>query len=334
MAKAKDAEKSAQAAKEQAPRKRRKRVAEAASRGLTAAQVAATAPPAKVGQLIESIEQAGGRTIGAYRDPLGGHWQVLACLPVEQVQPTPFQRDLSEAHVARLSDVVERMDRFLDPIIAVQDAGGVFWTPNGHHRLAAMRQLGARSIMAVAVPDQEVAYQILALNTEKGHNLREKSLEVIRMARALAELDPRPEKDFALEFEEAALLTLGVAYEQRGRLAGGAYHPVLRRVDGFLGSALPKSLQVRASRAERLIALDDKVNAAVAALKERGFASPYLKSFVVARINPLRFKRGATSTFDETMEAMLSAADRFDAKRVKIGDVASAFGPAGEGETP
>jgi ParB family chromosome partitioning protein len=332
MGKAKDGDKSPQTTQEQTPRKRRKRKAEAASRGLTATQVAAPSPPVNVEQLVESITQAGGRTIGAYRDPLGGHWQLLASLPIAQVQPTPFQRDLSEPHVLRLADVVNRMDRFLDPIIAVQGTGGVFWTPNGHHRLAAMRQLGARSIMAVVLPDQEVAYQILALNTEKGHNLREKSLEVIRMARALADLDPRPEKEFALEFEEAALLTLGVAYEQRGRLAGGAYHPVLRRVDGFLGSALPKSLQVRESRAERLLALDDKVNAAVAALKDRGFVSPYLKSFVVARINPLRFQRGAKATFDETLEAMLNAADRFDAKRIKIGDVATAFGPAGEGE--
>jgi ParB family chromosome partitioning protein len=314
MGKAKDGDKSPQTTQEQTPRKRRKRKAEAASRGLTATQVAAPSPPVNVEQLVESITQAGGRTIGAYRDPLGGHWQLLASLPIAQVQPTPFQRDLSEPHVLRLADVVNRMDRFLDPIIAVQGTGGVFWTPNGHHRLAAMRQLGAR------------------LNTEKGHNLREKSLEVIRMARALADLDPRPEKEFALEFEEAALLTLGVAYEQRGRLAGGAYHPVLRRVDGFLGSALPKSLQVRESRAERLLALDDKVNAAVAALKDRGFVSPYLKSFVVARINPLRFQRGAKATFDETLEAMLNAADRFDAKRIKIGDVATAFGPAGEGE--
>ena len=36
------------------------------------------------------------------------------------------------------------------------------------------------------MPDPQVAFKILALNTEKAHNLREKSLETIRMARALA----------------------------------------------------------------------------------------------------------------------------------------------------
>lgn len=69
--------------------------------------------------------------------------------------------------------------------------------------------------------------KILALNTEKAHNLREKSLEVIRMARDLAGKEPLSEKVYEFEFEEAAFLTLGVCYEQNGRFAGGAYHPLL-----------------------------------------------------------------------------------------------------------
>jgi ParB family chromosome partitioning protein len=202
---------------------------------------------------------------------------------------------------------------------------------HGHHRLSAMRKLGARSILALVVPELSVAYQILAMNTEKGHNLREKSLEVIRMARSLAELDPRPEKDCALEFEEADYLTLGLAYEKRGRLSGGAYHPVLRRVEAFIESPLPEALRIRERRAEKLLALDDMVATAVAALKERGFTSPYLKAFVVARLNPLRFRRGATMSADEALEAMAAAAAKFDAEKVKIGDLAAAPpGPAEE----
>jgi len=311
-------------------RRRKKKGAEAASRGLTAEQVAGASPPEELEKVSQAVAARGGSVLGTYRDPLGGHWHVLACLPLDQVEPTPFQRDLSETHVARLADVIERTGRFLDPIIVTLNESGSFWTPNGHHRLGAMRQLGARSIMAIVVPDREVAYQILALNTEKGHNLREKSLEVIRMARALAGLDPRPEKDFALEFEEPALLTLGATYEQRGRFSGGAYHPVLRRVDAFLASALPKALEVRSQRAARLLELDDKVIEAVAGLKERGFTSPYLKAFVVARVNPLRFKRGAAMSFDEAFESMLKTVRRFDPNKIQLGDIASAFGPATE----
>ena len=67
----------------------------------------------------------GGAVLATYRDPLGGKWQVLAALPVEAVEPTPFQRDLSEAHVDKLSVAIDKLDRFLDPIVAVPagDAG-------------------------------------------------------------------------------------------------------------------------------------------------------------------------------------------------------------------
>ena len=306
------------------PAKPRKKKGAASIKGLTALEVTSDAPPAEIESLGQAIRESGGGVVGSYRDPPGGHWHIVASLPIEKVEPTPFQRDISKTHVDRLGSVIGRMGRFLDPIIVVRTSEGMFWTPNGHHRLGAMRQLGAQSILAVVVPELSVAYQILAMNTEKGHNLREKSLEVIRMARSMADLDPRAEKDFALEFEEPDYLTLGAAYEQRGRLSGGAYHPVLKRVEVFLDLPLPEALKVREARAEKLLALDDKVGDAVSALKERGFTSPYLKAFVVARLNPLRFRRGATMPADDALDAMMTAAEKFDAARVKVGDLAAA----------
>src|SRR5947199_10419771 len=99
-----------------------------------------------------------------------------------------------------------------------------------------MQQLGAKSIVALVVPEPEVAHRILLLNTEKAHNLRERALEVVRLAEALAALDDRPEREFAIEFEEAALLTLGLCYQQNGRFSGGVYHPVLKRCDTLLSA--------------------------------------------------------------------------------------------------
>jgi ParB family chromosome partitioning protein len=308
-------------------KKKKKAAAEPRSRGLEASRLAGGSPPAKVEALGRAVEGEGGAVLAVYRDPLGGNWQLLASLPIDRVEPTPFQRDLSESHVARLADVIGRLDRFLDPIIAVRGAEGGYWTPNGHHRLAAMRALGARAIVALVLPEPEAAYRILALNTEKAHNVREKALEVIRMARSLAQLDPRPEKEFSLEFEEPSLLTLGLCYEKRGRFSGGVYAPMLRRVEVFLGAKLPAALALREERAQALLELDDAVVAAVAELKERGFESPYLKAFVVARINPLRFQRGARSTFEDTVPKMLAAAKRFDAAKVKAGQLAAASGP-------
>lgn len=311
-------------------RSRKKKGAEPASRGLKASQLIELTPPPKIAALREAIGSDGGSVLGVYRDPFGGHWQILAGLPVDKVVPTPFQRDLSETHVGRLADVIDRLDRYLDPVIVVRTQDGQYWTPNGYHRASAVRRLGGRSITALVLSDEEVAYRILALNTEKAHNLREKSLEVIRMARALAEADRRPEKAFVLEFEEAAYLTLGLCYEERGRLAGGAYHPVLKRVDSFLDAPLPKALEIRKERAAKVLELDDAVGAAVNGLKARGFTSPYLRAFVVARINPLRFKRGTSAEFDATLDRMISAAKRFDAAGVRPDQLAAASGPPEE----
>jgi ParB family chromosome partitioning protein len=314
-----------------AARPRRKKEALAAgARGLAARELGAGPPPPEVEALRRQIEGDGGSVLATYREPVGGAWAVLAGLPLEKVTPTPFQRDLSEGHVARLSEVIDKIDRFLDPIIAVRTPEGKYWTPNGNHRRGALERLGASAIIALVLPEEQIAYRILALNTEKAHNVREKAIEVIRMARSLAELDPRPEKDLALEFEEAPLLTLGLCYEARPRFAGGAYHPVLKQVDGFLDDPLPRALEIRKKRAELLLELDDAVAKAVASLKERGFESPYLKAFVVARVNPLRFHKGDKPAAEAVLSKMLASAQRFDPEAIRPDQVARASGPPAE----
>src|SRR4029450_5089925 len=143
------------------------------------------------------------------------------------------QRDPSDPHVKRLMGVIEKIGMFLDPIIVVRQDEG-YWTPNGNHRLQALKKLGHRAVTALLVPDATVAFKILALNTEKAHNLGEKSLETIRMARALAEKSDATEESFAFEFEQAPFLTLGVGYESRPRLSGGAYPSIFRSADLLL----------------------------------------------------------------------------------------------------
>lgn len=310
-----------------AKRKKKKPEVAAASRGLEARRLTSNAPPAGVSTLARTIEDDGGAVLATYRDPLGGHWQLLAALPLDRVDPTPFQRDLSATHVERLAKAIDTLDRFLDPVIAVPAGDGKYWSPNGYHRLGALRQLGAKSLVAIVVPEPEVAHRILLLNTEKAHNLREKALEVVRLAEALSALDDRPEKDYAIEFEEAALITLGMCYQQNGRFAGGAYNPVLKRCDKFLTAKLPKALEIRRGRADKLLSLNEAVDVAVKALKSRGFESPYLKAFVVARINPLRFQRKPTADFDETIDKMLSSAQRFNPSRIRVDQVARSGGP-------
>src|SRR5580692_10061912 len=225
----------------------KRRVPKKAAAGSAGLEPAACLEGAKthegMGALLERITAEGGAVVGAYRDPLGGHALALAVLPIASIEPTPFQRDLSDTHHKRLAEVIHKTGRFLDPVIAITAPKSGFWTPNGRHRLEAMRRIGARAITALVVPDREVAWQILALNTEKAHNLKERSLEVIRIYRGLIEEDAaRPESAFAFYLEDPALVTLGVCYEKQPRFAGGAYHPVLRRTEHFSDASLDASL--------------------------------------------------------------------------------------------
>jgi ParB family chromosome partitioning protein len=160
------------------------------ARGLDADEVLIAMDSAEIADVVALIRNSGGALIGAYRDPLGGRPLVLASLPLSAIQPTPFQRDLSPTHAKRLAMKIDETAAFLDPLIIVRGEDGRLWTPNGRHRLAAGKVLGLKQITALISPDETLAYRILALNTEKAHTLRDRSLEVIRMARSLAKRHP------------------------------------------------------------------------------------------------------------------------------------------------
>jgi len=316
----------ATAKKKRAPKKSKKAGA-AKSRGLDATRLTSAAAPAAVEALAKRITGDGGEVLATYRDPLGSRWQILAALPIDIVEPTPYQRDLSDTHVARLADAIDKLDRFLDPVIAVPAEKGQYWSPNGFHRLGAMKQLGAKAIVALVVPEPEVAHRILALNTEKAHNLREKSLEVARLAQAIAELDDSSsEKSHAEIFEESAFITLGFCYMENGRFSGGAYHTILKRIDQFSSLKMPAALELHRTRAATFLELNELVNEAVKKLKEKGLESPYLKAFVVARVNHLRWVKEKHPDFDDTMETILKAARRFNVANVKADQVAKSGG--------
>jgi ParB family transcriptional regulator, chromosome partitioning protein len=309
------------------PRKKRivrRKKAAPRSKGLSP-QETVSPPGAAAQELAGAVEADGGAVIGHFRDPFGVRDLLLAALPTDRVEPTPYQRDASDTHVKRLMNAIEKIGSYLDPIVAVRHAD-IYWTPNGNHRLQAMKKLGAKSITALLVPESEIAFKILALNTEKAHNLREKSLETIRMLKALAEESAGNESDFAFEFEDPVYLTLGICYESRPRFSGGAYQPVLRRVDDFLDLPLKKALVERERRAQPVLQLDETVSEVVKKLKDRGLESPYLRAFVVARINPTRFSKAPAFDFDEVFAKMISSAARFEVDRIRQEDIARTGG--------
>ncbi len=308
-------------AKKRAPRRKK---AAASSIGLAAAETKAI-DEQQIRKLMDDVDQDGGAVLASYLDPFGGTPVLVVALPISRVEPTPYQRDPSEAHIKKLMTVIEKVGRFLDPLVLIRQDDG-YWTPNGNHRLQAMKKLGAKSIIGLLIPEPEVAFKILALNTEKAHNVKEKSLETIRMARALADRKQGNETDYAFEFEQAQFLTLGAAYEQRKSLSGGAYTAVLRRIDDFLDESMPKALKERERRGNKILALDDAASKVVEALKAKGLTSPYLKPFVVARINPIRFSKSTEFDFDEVIDKMTASAKKFNVDKVRQEDVAKAGG--------
>jgi ParB family transcriptional regulator, chromosome partitioning protein len=309
------------------------------SRGLEAAEVAIALEDEAIAELVAAVRSTGGAPVGAYREPLGARALLLASLPLGAVQPTPFQRDLSPTHAKRLAAKIDETAAFLDPIIVVRGEDGHLWTPNGRHRLAAAKVLGLKQITALISPDESLAYRILALNTEKAHNLKDRSLEVIRMARNLARSRASErEIAFAAEFESAELLTLGIVYERSPRFAGGAYSAFLKKVDRFSERALPASIRQREDYAARLTGIDARVKTIIAALQARGFKSPYLRNYVVARINPVRFhkaKKGDSAPampLGQALTRMAAAARGFNLTSVSNSELAWVAVGAGSGD--
>ena len=279
-------------------------------------------PPGSVDALAARVEEDGGRALAVYREPVGGHWQIFVLLPIDKVAPTPYQRDLSPTHAKRLQEMVKKIDRFVDPIVVVCPRPGVYWTPNGHHRLKVLQKLKADWVPAILIPEADVAFQILALNTEKAHNLKEKSLEVIRMYRGLLEEQPKKgEQDYAFQFEAAHLVTLGLLYEANKRFAGGAFAPILRRVDSFLPGTFPKTLPVREERAAAVRAADEALAGVVDQLKKRGIRHPFVKNYVLARTTPLSRARKTLPGFDQTFQKLTAAIEAFDVSAVRYQDV-------------
>jgi ParB family transcriptional regulator, chromosome partitioning protein len=272
--------------------------------------------------LAEQVERDGGHALAVYQEPVGGHWHIFCILPIERVEATPYQRDLSPAHVKRLQDAVKKIDRFVDPIVVMSPGPGRYWTPNGNHRRTVLVKLRARSIPAILVPSPEVAFQILALNTEKAHNLKEKSLEVIRMYRGLTEAEPEQgEGDYAFQFEAPHFISLGILYERNKRFSGGAFAPILRRVDKFLTGKFPRTLPRREERADQVAAADAALAEVVVRLKKRGINHPYVKNFVLSRATPLTRARKTLPSFEQTFARLAENLEAFDVAKVRYEDV-------------
>jgi ParB family chromosome partitioning protein len=281
-----------------------------------------TAPSREAQALATQVEHDGGHVLALYQEPIGDHWQIFCLLPKEKVDASPYQRDISPTHVKRLTEAVKKLDRFVDPIVAISPEPGVYWTPNGNHRRTALQKLKAEFVPTILVAEPDVAFQVLPLNTEKAHNLKEKAFEVIRMYRGLAANRPTTtEEDWSFQFESPHFITLGLLYEGNKRFAGGAFAPILRRVDKFLKLTLRKGLEEREERAGLVRAADEALVGVVAKIKKRGISHPYVKNYVLARTTPLTRQRKTLPPFEQTFKKLRENIESFDVGKVRYEDI-------------
>jgi ParB family chromosome partitioning protein len=273
-------------------------------------------------ELASQIERDGGQVLALYQEPVGDHWQIFCLLPRAKCEASPYQRDLSPTHVKRLTESIKRLDRFVDPIVAISPRPGVYWTPNGNHRRTVLDKLKADFVPAIVVVEPEMLFEVLPLNVEKAHNLKEKSLEVIRMYRALVTEEPdTTEEKWSFQFESPHFITLGLLYEENKRFAGGAFAPILRRVDKFLKQTLLKGLDSRTERADLVRAADAALAVAVAKIKKRGINHPYVKNYLLARTTPLTRARKTLPSFEQTFKKLKDNLDDFDVSKVRYDEI-------------
>jgi ParB family chromosome partitioning protein len=108
------------------------------------------------------------------------------------------------------------------------------------------------------------------------------------------------------------------------------YHPILRRLETLIDDPLRSATKDHEKRAALVLDLEEKVAAVVKKLKERGLVSPYLRSFVIARINPLRWIKGEPPKFEDVFKTMRERVGKFNVEKISPQDLAGAAGPPDE----
>lgn len=274
--------------------------------------------PNEIQKLKDEIEKEGVEILSVYQEPYSNSWQMLVLIDVEKVQPTDFQRDLSPHHVERLQEVISEAGRYIDPIVLVRPEKGIWLTPNGNHRREAMLRLGKKKIVGIFIPEIEFAFKILPLNVEKAHDLKEKSLEVIRIYRhLLSEVPEKKETEFSSIFEEPSFLTFGVLYETKEKFGGAAYYSFLKKIENFIDSPLKEASKEREKRAELVWKIDEKVKGIIEDLKRRGIHHPFLKMMIVSRANPFPKKRIVEVGYEEALKMFEENLEKIDFAKIE-----------------
>lgn len=243
-----------------------------------------------------------------FQDPHKGGEFTFRTVPVEQLEVIGHQRKVRPAHIKNLTASIDRIG-FVVPLVAVEKRSGGktnYVVIDGQHRFQAAKDLGVKEFPVIVVPN-ELATRMMNLNVEKDLNIREKSFVALAIYRDFLEesSDLRETNEEIVDsLENAHYVTLGIAYEKSGRLAGSAFEPILKKSDGFLNRSLEKAYEVRQERAAKILEANNLVKSVTAKIKEIGRWHSFLTQQIMSYANPFKRKRGKVD-FDEAFDGVI-----------------------------
>jgi ParB family chromosome partitioning protein len=219
------------------------------------------------------------KEIAVFEDPVKKQPLKLVLFKIEEIKRPPFQRDISESLKKHLEMAIEKLG-FLTPIVVVEKEGS-FYVVDGQHRLEAMKDLGAREILAI-VADESLYHHILEFNTEKPPNVKEKSRQAYRLYMDLFDQDPSLiEADLFTYFKDPVYITFGFVLEEKEkRFPASFYESFVSKIDEFLDEPLESAIEERRNRAEALVELNQVVNEK---FSELGFENALQKGEIVRK---------------------------------------------------
>jgi ParB family chromosome partitioning protein len=251
------------------------------------------------------------------KDPLNRQPLTITVARKADIEVIGHQRKPRPAHLKALGVSMERMG-FITPLVAVE-RDGKYVVIDGQHRFQAGSDLGMKEFPVVVVPDK-LARRMMNLNVEQSLNIRERATIAVSIYREMLEESPTRSEDHGDvvdAIETAHLVTLGLAYERSGRLAGSAFEPILKKCDGFLDRPLPEAYEVREARAEQVLAAAKQVKAVEDALKAQGAWHSMARYQIISYANPTKRAR-KPADFDKTFAKFIAKLEELEESPKKV----------------
>jgi ParB family transcriptional regulator, chromosome partitioning protein len=245
------------------------------------------------------------------KDPLKRQPVTVKLVSSRDLSVIGHQRKARPAHLKALQASMERMG-FVTPLTVVE-RDGKYVIIDGQHRYQVGLEMGMTQFPVVVVPEH-LARKMMNLNVEQALNIRERSTIALSIYREMLEESPvTAENDGELvdAIETAHLVTLGLAYESSGRLAGSAFEPILKKCDGFLEQTLADAYEIRQGRAERLLEAAQAVKAVEEALKAKGAWHSMARYQIISYANPTKRARKAAD-FDKTFAKFIATLEELE----------------------